>query len=175
MRWLAAVGLVGCAGEGGPVDGPADGHCDGVDPVVVDPDACEATASAPEETGSEADEYGDPQFGTSGPDDDCKYHLTWSASKVTRHGPVDFSLTLMDLADMADAVGAEPRIEAFLDETTPAESPGTTHDDGGGKYTISGVTFGEKGRWTVRFHVYEDCVDGETSPHGHASFWLDVP
>jgi hypothetical protein len=32
------------------------------------------------------------------------------------------------------------------------------------------------GRWNVRFHMYEQCSDlTEDSPHGHITFFVDVP
>jgi hypothetical protein len=37
------------------------------------------------------------------------------------------------------------------------------------------LRFDRSGRWVVRFHFYEDCNDGESSPHGHIAFFVDVP
>ena len=44
-----------------------------------------------------------------------------------------------------------------------------------GTYTYGPIRFDASGKWTVRFHLYEDCVDGDTSPHGHAAFFVTVP
>jgi hypothetical protein len=167
--WIAAAALAACHGTGGPVDGDADSHCDGVEPAVVDFGACTLRH------GDEEDEYGEPMFGTEGDDDECKYHLVFVPGEVRRNEPVDFHLTLTHLADGSPATGAAPNLEAFLDETHPAPEGGTAKELGDGKYTISGAEFDAKGQWTVRVHVFEGCADGETSPHGHAAFWLDVP
>ena len=38
------------------------------------------------------------------------------------------------------------------------------------------VRFDAKGRWTVRFHLHEECADeAPDSPHGHIAFFIDVP
>lgn len=31
------------------------------------------------------------------------------------------------------------------------------------------------GQWTVRFHFFDVCIDGPTSPHSHAAFYVNVP
>jgi hypothetical protein len=31
------------------------------------------------------------------------------------------------------------------------------------------------GKWSVRFHIREDCLDGADSPHGHGAFFINVP
>ena len=67
------------------MDGPADEHCDGIEPVVVDPAACDGTAARlGHEDGD--DEYGDPMYRTEGADDECKYVVSFSPSNVTRNG-----------------------------------------------------------------------------------------
>ena len=38
------------------------------------------------------------------------------------------------------------------------------------------IQFDMPGRWLIRFHVYHTCLDlVNTSPHGHAAFFLNVP
>jgi len=45
-----------------------------------------------------------------------------------------------------------------------------------GVYSVGPVRFDQAGRWTVRFHFFETCLDArEDSPHGHAAFYVDVP
>ena len=75
------------------------------------------------------------------------------------------------------ATGANVDIEAFLSDTHPAPNSGVHTTEGPpGTYHIGPVRFDAKGRWTVRFHLHEDCADeAADSPHGHVAFFLDVP
>ena len=55
-------------------------------------------------------------------------------------------------------------------------SPFKDTELGNGMYKISGVHFDMTGKWMVRFHFFETCLDTEeTSKHAHVSFWLNVP
>ncbi len=178
---LAAVAaLTGCpppADVGGPVDGAADTHCQGVTPVLTDPAVCDGVGEGEGEGDAGDDDYGATMFNTEGDDDDCKYHVKYSVSDVTEGADVTFTVTATKLADNdAPAAGANARAEVFLDDNHPAPNAGTATTEGdAGVYTITPVRFDAPGRWTVRFHFYENCVDSETSQHGHAAFFIDVP
>jgi len=44
-----------------------------------------------------------------------------------------------------------------------------------GVYKVGPIRFDAAGKWTVRFHLYEECNDSrEDSPHGHAAFYVSV-
>jgi len=61
---------------------------------------------------------------------------------------------------------ARPHRDAGPPKTTEAPT---------GTYTISPIRFPKAGRWVITYHLFEDCMDLEDSPHGHASFYIDVP
>jgi hypothetical protein len=44
-----------------------------------------------------------------------------------------------------------------------------------GVFEVGPIAFDKSGRWAVRLHFYEECVHSETSPHGRAAFFVDVP
>src|SRR6266540_1855172 len=46
---------------------------------------------------------------------------------------------------------------------------------GSGKYAVGPITFDTAGRWTVRFHMYDECADAPDSPHSHVAFYVEVP
>jgi hypothetical protein len=122
-----------------------------------------------------ASEYGDTLYNAAGPDDDCKYDLEWSSTKVEKNKDITFNLKTTARADKKSVTGAEPSIEAFLDEKTPA--PGTNQsaqEKSPGVYNIGPIRFDQAGQWTVRFHIYGQCGDGEASPHGHGAFFVKV-
>lgn len=165
-----------CDEPGGPVDGAADAHCTTV--VEVDPAACTDTAGEAEDTGEDDDEYGETMYGSSGKDDECKYAVSWSSTDVCEGEDVTFTVTLSYLLDGTPVTGAAPELEGFMtDMETDVLSTGnaTTTEVGDGVYTIGPVHFDTAGDWTIRFHIFGDCADGETSPHGHAAFHLNVP
>ncbi len=172
------------------VAGAADTHCAGKPVVVVDPAACTATESDAGHTHDEdagdhdhdggaeegKGEYGDTQYGSEGEDDECKYHVKWTSSPVTKDGDVTLAIVATKRADSSPVAAAKPYAEIFLNDTTPApNTPVQTTETSPGNYTIGPVRFNQSGRWTVRFHFSADCNDGETSPHGHAAFFLNVP
>ncbi|HTA93571.1 MAG TPA: hypothetical protein VK745_28530 [Polyangiaceae bacterium] len=37
------------------------------------------------------------------------------------------------------------------------------------------IVLDESGRWVVRFHFYEQCIDQDNSPPRHAAFLVGVP
>lgn len=172
---LAANCGAPCSKPGGPSTGAADAHC-GSNSQETNQASCH-----PADAGVAMDDggidYGDPMFGSEGDDDDCKYHVKWTVSDVCENNDTTFNLTLTKKADGSAATAANPDLEVFLDETHPAPNSGMkATDNGGGKYTVGPIRFDASGRWTVRFHFYEECEDLlEDSPHGHAAFYVDVP
>lgn len=171
--------------SGGPVVGPADAHC-GALAQVTSVYACPGGISGrslaitvrPSHTpdaGLAA--YGATMFGTQGGDDDCKYDLGWSADAVRRDADVIFTLNATARATHAPLTGARPSAEVYLDDTHPAPNSGqATTETAPGRFTIGPVRFDRPGRWTVRFHLFEQCADlTADSPHGHGAFFVDVP
>jgi hypothetical protein len=164
---------------GGPVTGAPNTHCGATVNTVqqaecTPPDAGMADAGPAADAGPTTG-YGPTMFGAEGDDDDCKYHVVWSASPICESGDVTFTITVTSKADGSPVLGAEPNIEALLNSITPALESGTATELGDGKYTIGPVRFGVPGQWLVRFHLFENCHDSETSPHGHAAFFVNVP
>lgn len=162
-----------CAVPGGPVEGAADTHC--AAPAPFDPAACHADAAA---TSADAgvEEPAVTRFGTEADDDDCKLHLSWTATAVCRGDGVTFTLAVTNKTDGSTVTGAGAYIEAYLSDIHPAPNSGqSTIEDPPGTYAIGPVRFDAPGRWTVRFHLFGTCDDTPLSPHSHASFFLDVP
>ena len=138
--------------------------------MTVDPNQCAARV---EGIGVPAEEVHD---GTEADDDDCKYRVTWSSTAVEQRRDVAFTLTLVNKSDGKAVAGAVPSVEAYLTPTHPAPNPGPTATEGTpGTYKIQPLRFDAKGKWIVRFHFFGGCTDSETSPHGHAAFFVDVP
>ncbi len=192
----ALLSTAGCGGDGsgsggsggtsagGPVDGPADAHCKAT--VTVDPAMCMpptgGAGGAGGATGGmggmggHAEEHNEVLYNSEGDDDDCKYHVKWSASEITQNKDVTFTITLTTKADGKGVTGAAPDIEAYLDETHPApNSDQKPTEKGDGVYDIGPVQFDKTGKWTTKFHFFEDCMDSESSPHGHLGFFVNVP
>lgn len=191
----AALATTGCGSEnsgtpGGFVEGPADAHC-GTTVQKVDPNACMVSAGTGGSGGSggsmstggsggshthEHEHEPETQYNSEADDDDCKYHVKVGSTDVFKDTDVTFSLTLTSKEDNSLVTGADPDIEAYLDETHPApntDQSATEKSDG--NYEIGPIQFDEPGRWTVRFHFFDDCTDGEESPHSHVAFYVDVP
>ena len=181
LSLLACTSSTATGPAGGRVLGPQDSHCGSTRQLTsksacqVSADAGVADAATPAEDGGTS-EYGIPMYNQSGADDECKYDVSWTSTAVYKDTDVTFTLTLKTLVDGAPSVGAEPNTEVFLDTTHPAPNAGTkTTDQGAGVYSIGPIRFDKPGRWTVRFHFFDACVDGVESPHGHAAFYVDVP
>jgi hypothetical protein len=119
---------------------------------------------------------GPTMFNAEGDDDDCKYHLKFTASPVYQNTDVAVTVTATTKADGAAATGANVDAEVYLDSTHPAPNSGQrTTEISPGTYRIAPVRFDKVGRWTFRFHLFEQCLDSvPDSPHGHAAFFIDV-
>lgn len=190
---LAAV-IYACgthdAAPGGAVVGPVDTHC-GTGSQATSQAACQPGDAGVGEAAGDADTDG-PQkheepaplppadagvlFNQSGSDEECKYDFGWTSTPIALNENVTFTLTVKSRADKQPALGADPQPEVFLDSTHPAPNSGTkTTDKGNGVYEVGPIRFDRTGFWTVRFHVYDGCVYGVTSPHGHVAFYVNVP
>lgn len=159
---------------GGPVSGQLDKHCTlpdgGMQVQPTDPAACQIG-------GTGTAQYGPTLYNAEADDDDCKYHVKFTASPVYGNTDVSFILTATRKADGAPATGANLDAEVFLDSTHPAPNSNQhTTESPPGTYKIGPVRFDRAGQWTVRFHLYEQCLDSvPDSPHGHVAFFVDVP
>ena len=186
----SSSGGTGTQSTAASVAGEADKHC-GATVVKVDPAACTAhdedagdhdhdggdqDQDAAGEADTGGDDFGETMYGSTGNDDDCKYRLSWTASPVSENNGVTFVLTAANLSDNTPVTGAEPYIEAFLDDHTPApNSNSKSTEAAGGVYTIGPILFSQPGQWTVRFHLAGNCADAVDSPHGHGAFFVAVP
>lgn len=181
---------------GGAVVGPVDVHC-GTTAQATSASACQpgdagagdagagdaaasdAATDGPqkhEEPGPHPPEDAGVLFNQSGSDEECKYDFAWTSTEVALNTNVTFTLTVKNRVDKKPALGANPQPEVFLDTTHPAPNSGAkTVDKGGGVYEVGPIRFDRTGVWTVRFHVYDACVYGLTSPHGHVAFYVNVP
>jgi len=169
-------------GGAGLVSGPADDHCANVDPILVSQASCHpaadaGAAAAPVDGGEPAP---DIHYNGESDDDDCKYHVVFTSTPVLKNQNVTLNVTVTKLAENnAPATGAMVAIESFLTTSHPlpnSDYKTTESPAGSGKYTLTPVRFDESGRWTLRFHFYESCEDiVEDSPHGHVTFYYDVP
>jgi hypothetical protein len=160
---------------GGPVSGAADTHCSlpdgGVTAQVVDLATCHASVDAGQP------DYGPTLYNAEANDDDCKYHVKFTATPIRQNENVTFTVTATTLADGQPAAGANIDAEVFLNDTHPAPNSGqATTEKAGGVYDVGPIKFDAAGQWTVRFHLHEDCQDStEDSPHGHVAFYIAVP
>ncbi len=186
--FVAGAGLV-------PAAAPDDG-CKGKDTGTVDPATCTSSADASDamvmggdatSTGdSGAPEFGPTHAGSESDDDDCKYHVKWLATGATVTDDVYFQVDLTTKADGKPAshlvATARPLVaEVYVDNGDPAKNHGAPNSeptsqetDVPGRYVLGPIRFDQPARWTVRFHIYPDCDDGDTSPHGHAAFFFDA-
>ncbi len=183
-----------CADAGGPSQGPADTHCNGMPPQAVQLAAChsDAAAGAGDDGGAAMGDdggampacgelgnggFGATMYGTQAVDDDCKYDITWSSTPICENQPVMFTVVLTNKADHSHATGANVQPDPALDCVHPAPFTWntTSPEDPPGTYHVGPVTFDKPGKWTIRFHMFEDCDDTPDSPHGHAAFYVDVP
>jgi hypothetical protein len=193
-----------CAMPGGAVSGPQDTHCIVNGMRVAQPTSmasCYVDAAAGGDDGGgggndggaagddggavdagDIGNCGDPEFGAtmfnqSAADDDCKYDVTWTSTPICENSPVTFTVTAKNRTDNSPLTGAAASWDAGLNcaHTSPSIPSGGT-ETSPGTYTVGPIVFDKPGKWVVRFHFYENCFDiVETSPHGHAAFWIQVP
>jgi hypothetical protein len=183
-----------CAYPGEPTPGVADEHCR-VDGGMLMTQSTSQSACCVGGDGGVGCPYADTMFGQEGDDDDCKYHVTWSSSPICEgSGGVEFTVKATVLtADGsigAPVTGAhihpevftttrtDAGLEAGCDDMSTHESPSTFEVLGEGPPgTYTGrIVFDQPGQWTVRFHLFENCLDVlPNSPHGHAAFHITVP
>jgi hypothetical protein len=167
---------VSCKNPGGAVQGPTDSHC-GSTVQAVNQAACAIPdAGAPADGGNLGNNFGATLRNVSGDDDDCKYHVSWTASTICANANVFFTVTASNKMTGGPLVGANPSAEVFLNDTHPAPNSGqATTELGQGQYKIGPIHFDLAGQWTVRFHFFETCHDAPDSPHGHVAFFVNVP
>ena len=192
-----------CGGAvGGPVAGPPDDHCVAADGGrVVQPTtkaACTATSAPGSDDGGagagagggaadagDVGNCGDPSYGPamwngSGSDDDCKYDVSWTSTPICIGQPVYFTVIATRRADGAPVTAANARPDVVLACDHPIPNSPAQRDPSpevtGGTYVVGPIVFDESGKWVVRFHFDENCLDqSPQSPHGHAAFWVQVP
>jgi hypothetical protein len=185
----ACTKSTGGGGGGGPVSGPTDTHCVGVPDQATSQADCDLVG--PADAGPPAADagsgYGVTMYGTEGDDDDCKYHVTWTSSAISENSNVTFTVVATNKTDGTPLTGPGPTTgvmaganvfaEVYLDDTHPApNSPQASDETSPGTYAVGPILFDAPGKWTVRFHFYENCSDiADDSPHGHAAFYVDVP
>ena len=127
--------------------------------------------------GGAAPEFGETLYGMNGDDDDCKYHLSWTATPICENADVYFTVKVTTKIGDKPAKGADTMPDLSLGDAYPGDTAKSKTIEGPeGTYKIGPMRFGRPGKWTVRFHMYGDCGDSsEQSPHGHAAFFVDVP
>lgn len=179
----AALFAGGCSSSpggptGGPVMGALDTHCRDADGGVVATviGMCMTPTPGGDPDGGVVSEYGETLHNAEGDDDDCKYHVEWTATAIRQNTDVAFTVTLTKLADGTPAPGGGINAEVYLSDIHPAQPPPQATESAGGNYKVSPIRFDATGDWTVRFHFFEDCDDAPAdSPHGHAAFLVHVP
>ncbi len=183
----------------GTTSGAVDMHCNGVTPQAIVAASCTSSDAGPPSDAGPSDaaappmglcgenggDYGSTLYGAEGDDDDCKYHVAWTASPICENEGTYFVVTANYLAQPAGPLtGACTFAEVCLNNTHPGPNvdsrpPGgmqTVVEGPPGTYTVGPVQFDQAGDWTVRFHFNEICCDvAPSSPHGHAAFHITVP
>ena len=178
--------------DGGPgiVTKPAtDNHCSGVTPILVSQTSCHVLPDAAPpggEDGGASNDGGEPtpeiHYNAESDDDDCKYHVKFTATPVAVNQKVTFNVTVTRLAENnAAATNADVVIESYVADNDLHVIPNsgqkaTETPANSGTYVVGPIRFDQSGRWVVRFHFYQACDDiFEDSPHGHVGFYYDVP
>ena len=179
-----------------------DDTCKGKEVPVVDAAVCKADSDASSGmdgmamggdatttdggTDTATGEYGPTKNGGEGDDDDCKYHVKWAATGAAVNDDVYFQVDLTTKADgkrVSDLVVSDTPVtaEVYVDNGDPLKNHAapnsgqkSVESDTPGRFIVGPVHFDQAGRWTVRFHFYGTCDDGETSPHGHVAFFFDA-
>jgi hypothetical protein len=165
-------GVDGSAG-GGAVAGDVDNHC-GAKIQETKQSSCHVPAP---DGGVPAEEEAPVLYNASGDDDDCKYHLSFTSTAVSKNGDTYITVVVTSKSDGKPVTGANVDVEAFLTPIHPLDtSAATSVEAPPGTYKIGPLRFDASGKWTVRFHLFELCTDStEDTPHGHAAFFFAVP
>jgi len=195
---------VTCSSPGGPVavdaTHPADSHCTADHKQATDQASCNVqgdggggddaagddAAAVPLDGGPTGDcdptQFGASMYGTKGSDDDCKYDVQWSSTPICEGGNgVYFTVSATKRADGMPLTDAMPYIESVQACSHPSPNPPApamtaSEETPPGTYKIGPIVFDRPGGWVVRFHFYGNCSDFvDTSPHGHAAFFVNVP
>jgi hypothetical protein len=187
--------VAACASPGMATPGPADDRCATGGPdggPLVNSVTSPCDFAIPQDSGVAACPYGMTAYGSESDDDDCKYHIAWTATPICEQPGstiVTFVGTYKDSGK--PLTGAAPTAEVFVSSAGDWDADTycdihTTHlgpdanmsfvEDPPGSGTYKGpVTFDKPGVWTVRFHLFENCSDWPTAPHGHVAFHFTVP
>ena len=191
----------------GAVVGPADVHCMarpagrwnpancfGNDPAseggsaAVEEGAPSASGGADCNTEHDSG-YGDTLYNSSGDDDECKYHVSWTSTPIQKDQPFTLTVTATDKASgtpletIALQVAGKPslsRIEPYMPCELGHHTPAADYDapvtrTAPGTFSIGPLVLDKSGRWIIRYHFYEECYDSTTTPHGHIAFFVNVP
>lgn len=191
-----------CANPGGAVAGPQDDHCGGaadaggmVQETILA--SCYSDAAVSDDEGDDSgtvdidggptgdcdpSEFGPSMYNQSGSDDDCKYNVEWTSTPICEGGNgVYFTVSATLRTNGQPLTGANPYIEsvqACLHPSPNPPAPAVTQTEEGppGTYRIGPIVFDTPGGSIIRFHFYGSCSDAlDTSPHGHAAFFINVP
>ena len=188
-------GTTGSDTTPGVVIGPPDHHCvsaDGgltvqtigvcnvADPSLEPSNTASCSVSFNDSSGADggaSTDSGDTMYGAAGDDDDCKYYISWTATPIQENTDTFFFVTATRLADMKPATCAGIRPDVSLNINTGAvPPPNPSTEIAPGVYKVGPIKFVAPGKWTVRFHLFEECSDStDDSPHGHAAFFVQVP
>ena len=146
--------------QGGPVSGAADTHCSLPDGGSRSQPTSQASCALPAGADAGVVDYGATMFNSEADDDDCKYHLKWSATAIRENTNVTFTTIASNKSTGAPATGANVDLEIFLGTAHPAPNTSVKTTEGPpGTYQTGPVQFDAKGQWTVRFHLFETCAD----------------
>jgi len=178
-------------GAAGAPDQAAGGAADGGATAAAGegPTASAGASGTPDCHLAHDADYGDTLFNASGVDDDCKYDVSWTSTPIRKGENVTFTVTAKSKSSGAplEKIAAQPAGAVALSRVEPyipcdlmhvppiADLHATIKETAPGVFSVGPIVFDKSERWVVRFHFYEECVDSETSPHGHAAFFVDVP
>jgi hypothetical protein len=192
-----------CSGAtGGSVAGPEDDHCELPDggsiiqvvtaagcTSMVGPPGDAAAPDAGDPCPGDMNAYGAVMYNNWGSDDDCKYDVSWQSTPICEGQPVYFTVLVTKRQDGTPLLGVEtggsfvpanPRPDVVLACDHPIPNSPTPRDPSPsvapGTYVVGPIVFDKSGDWVFRFHFNEECLDiADDSPHGHASFHVNVP
>ncbi len=188
---VAKVEAVACKSaedSGTTEDSAADASSVADVALSVDASAADATGDGvgATDTMPGMGEYGPTRKGAEADDDDCKYHVKWLSSGASLNQDVYFQIDVTLKADGKSATHVvqttDPVVaEVYVDNSdsskvhlAPNSLQKSSETATPGRYVVGPVRFDVAARWTVRFHLYGDCDDGDTSPHGHVAFLFDA-